>query len=245
MFLTGRVRVASVDGGVNPPGEIALKDSRAKADPAVAGCRVVAISPDGGPPIDLKNPWLAAILSWLLPGLGQIYQGRSFKGGLFMGTILGTFLAGLFMGGGKVVYASWRPGEVRWPYVCQAAAGLVAMPAVIQSMGLQGSSREPPLGTFMAPPLGPGQFVSVRYADQLAATDPDIAPDDFFDKPPLRQFKGDELSLWHRRLGRWFEIGTLYTMLAGMLNILVVYDALSGPLGMPTDEDRRKGANGK
>jgi hypothetical protein len=28
----------------------------------------------------------------------------------------------------------------------------------------------------------------------------------------------DELSLWQRRLGRWFEFGTLYTMLAGMLN---------------------------
>ena len=92
----------------------------------------------------------------------------------------------------------------------------------------------------MAPPLAPGQFVSVRYADRLAATDPDIAPDDFFDKPPLRQFKGDQVSNWHRRLGRWFEIGTLYTMLAGMLNILVVYDAVSGPLGTPTEEDRKK-----
>ncbi|MFM8380081.1 MAG: DUF6677 family protein, partial [Planctomycetia bacterium] len=33
--------------------------------------------------------------------------------------------------------------------------------------------------------------------------------------------------------------GTLYTMLAGMLNVLVVYDAWAGPLGTPTDEDRK------
>jgi hypothetical protein len=28
-------------------------------------------------------------------------------------------------------------------------------------------------------------------------------------------------------------------MLAGMLNVLVIYDAWAGPLGTPTDEDRR------
>ena len=55
--------------------------------------------------------------------------------------------------------------------------------------------------------------------------------DDFLDRPPYRLFRGDELSLWQRRLGRWFELGTLYTMLAGMLNVLAVYDAFAGPLG--------------
>jgi hypothetical protein len=28
-------------------------------------------------------------------------------------------------------------------------------------------------------------------------------------------------------------------MLAGMLNVLVIYDAWAGPLGTPTEEDRR------
>lgn len=200
--------------------------------------RVVAVCPDEGRLIDLKNPWVAAFLSWLVPGLGQIYQGRTFKGGLFMAAILSTFLVGFLIGGGRVVYASWKPGEVRWPYVCQAATGLVALPAAVQSMRLSGSG-DTPFGTFMAPPLASGQYVSRAYAERVAANDPDIVPDDFFDKPPLKQFKGDQLSLWHRRLGRWFEIGTLYTMLAGMLNVLVIYDALSGPLGMPTDEDRK------
>ncbi|MFM8497274.1 MAG: DUF6677 family protein [Planctomycetia bacterium] len=31
-------------------------------------------------------------------------------------------------------------------------------------------------------------------------------------------------------------MGTLYTMLAGMLNVLVVYDAWAGPLGTATDD---------
>ena len=73
--------------------------------------------------------------------------------------------------------------------------------------------------------------MSRSYADRLVATDPDIDDEAFFDRPPYRQFRGDELSLWQRRLGRWFEFGTLYTMLAGMLNILAIYDAFAGPLG--------------
>ena len=42
--------------------------------------RYAAVSPDDGSRIELRNPFLAAVLSWLVPGLGQIYQGRTFKG---------------------------------------------------------------------------------------------------------------------------------------------------------------------
>lgn len=202
--------------------------------------RIVAVSPDDGSAIDLRNPALAAILSWAVPGLGQLYQGRTFKGRLFMGAILGAFLAGMWLGGGRVVYASWKPGDTRWAFLCQAGAGLVAMPAVVQSLALNGAAKQPLFGSqFMAPPLVAGQYVSRAYADRLAASDPDIDADDFFDRPPLKQFRGEQVSLWQRQLGRWFDIGTLYTMLAGMLNVLVVYDAWAGPLGTPTDEDRK------
>ena len=157
-----------------------------------------------------------------------------------MAAILTTFVLGLWLGGGKVVYASWKPGDTRWAFVCQAGAGLVAMPAVVQSAKLLGPARQPLfLNGFMAPPLAPGQYVSRSYADRLARHDPDIRPDDFFDKPPLRQFRTDQLSIWHHRMGKFFEIGTLYTMLAGMLNVLVIFDAWAGPLGAPTEEDRQ------
>jgi hypothetical protein len=36
--------------------------------------------------------------------------------------------------------------------------------------------------------------------------------------------------MWHHKLGRFFELGTLYTVLAGMLNMLVIYDAWAGPM---------------
>ncbi len=204
--------------------------------------RIVAISPDDGSAIDLRNPALAAALSWAVPGLGQLYQGRTTKGSLFMAAILATYVFGLWLGGGKVVYASWKPSDTRWAFVCQAGAGLVALPAVVQAARLNGPAKQPLLlSGFMAPPLVPGQYVSAAYADQLGRTDPDIAADDFFDKPPLKQFRRDQLADWHRRLGQFFDIGTLYTMLAGMLNLLVIYDAWAGPLG-PSEEERRRAA---
>jgi len=200
--------------------------------------RIVAISPDDGTAIDLKNPALAAFLSWLVPGLGQLYQGRSFKGAIFMASILGTFLAGMWIGGGNVVYASWRPGEKRWAFLGQAGIGAAAIPAVVQASRVGGSARQP-LGAagWFAPPLLRGQVVSDAYRERVIARDPDIGREDFTGPRFMPRQPGDQLSLWHRRLGRFFDIGTLYTMLAGMLNLLVVYDAWAGPMRQEPPEE--------
>ena len=54
----------------------------------------------------------------------------------------------------------------------------------------------------------------------------------------------DILASWHGRLGFYFELGTLYTMVAGILNILAVFDAYAGPSPLPVEEDRRRGPPG-
>ena len=48
----------------------------------------------------------------------------------------------------------------------------------------------------------------------------------------------DQLAWWNKRLNRYFELGTVYTMIAGLLNILAVYDAFAGPVPpeVPSDE---------
>jgi hypothetical protein len=59
--------------------------------------------------------------------------------------------------------------------------------------------------------------------------------------PPRTQ---DELANWHYVLAQRFDIGTLYTMVAGLLNILAIWDAYGGPVltepgkerGPPDDE---------
>jgi TM2 domain-containing membrane protein YozV len=209
------------------------------ATPAAVS-RIVAVSPDDGAAIDLRNPAVAAFLGWLVPGLGHLYQGRTLKGWLFMATLVGVFFVGMWIGGGHVVYCQWRGADKRIAFLGQAGIGAAAVPALIQSWLMEGAARQPFLAaTLFAPPVRMGQYVSPRYAARLIATDASITADDFFDRPPLKQFRGDQLAIWQFSLGRLFDIGTLYTMLAGMLNMLVIYDAWAGPLGVPTDEQRK------
>jgi hypothetical protein len=152
--------------------------------------------------IDLRDPPLAALFAWLVPGAGHLYQRRTGKGLLFMICILGTYFFGLALGEGKVVYASWNQVDRRWQYPLQLGVGLPALPALVQSIAAR--RGEPLLGGFMAPPRSP-----------------------------------EELSDWHKTLNMRFELGTLYTMIAGLLNVLAIWDAYGGPvLSEPGNKER-------
>jgi hypothetical protein len=41
--------------------------------------------------------------------------------------------------------------------------------------------------------------------------------------------RADDLDRLHKRLNRFWELGTVYTMIAGLLNVLAIYDAWGGP----------------
>src|SRR5262245_63154660 len=80
---------------------------------------------------DLRDPTTAAILAFLVPGLGHLYQRRVFKGVLYAVCILGTFFTGLRIGHGQVVYFHWKQPENRtYAYLCQFWVGLPALPAL-------------------------------------------------------------------------------------------------------------------
>ncbi len=188
--------------------------------------------------IDLKDPRLAAFLAWLFPGLGHIYQGRTGKGVLFLVCIVGTFFYGLYIGGGRVVYASTAPVfsmqflHDRWQYVCQVGAGLPAMPALVQRQRLI-ENKAPIFGwdNFMRPPRDnplPGMppFESVDETDRNH-----------------RVLHPDELAQWNYELGDNFEIGTVFTVIAGLLNILAIFDAYGGPLLITSDDKKKQPAN--
>lgn len=197
--------------------------------------RVVAISPDDGATIDLRDPRMAALLSWLVPGLGQLYQGRRHKGWLFMAAILATLVVGLWIGGGKVAFCQWRPGARRLEFIGQAGIGGVALPAIVQSWSLGAAGRPLLPGGWFAPPLLQHQPVAPAYAASLERRDPDMT---FYRdrRDGTLRCGVDQLSAWYLRLGRFFDIGTLYTTIAGLLNLLVVYDAWAGPLRDPDPE---------
>ncbi len=168
--------------------------------------------------IDLRQPGLAALWAWLWPGAGHLYQRRYAKGILFMVCILSTYFFGLAMGGGHVVYASWNQQEKRWQYFCQLGVGLPALPAVVQAQRVR-EGRDPLFGGLMAPPL--------------------IAPD--HPQGPV-----DQLADWHKDYHLYFELGTLYTMIAGLLNVLAIYDAYGGPVILhPEEESPDEGDRGR
>jgi Family of unknown function (DUF6677) len=167
--------------------------------------------------VPLRDPVLAAFWAWLIPGAGHWYQGRRSKAVLFFVCIMGTFVYGLYLGGGRVVYASWRPDDHRLPYLCQIGVGVAAMPALVQAYRARSGQHFLQDSRFMVPP-------DLKKREVSGA---------------------NELDDLQKRLGRYFELGTVYTMIAGLLNVLVIYDAWGGPAEPPLpakkddeDEDR-------
>ena len=51
----------------------------------------------------------AAVLSYVVPGLGQLYQGRTFKGVLFLVCIPDLFFYGMYLGNWRNVYIPESP----------------------------------------------------------------------------------------------------------------------------------------
>jgi len=154
--------------------------------------------------IELKDPAIAALLAWLIPGLGHLYQRRTAKGILFMVCILSTFLFGLFQSGGHAVYASWTDWHKHYSYLGQVGVGLPALPALVQTY-LVRSGKEPLFGGIMAPPATP-----------------------------------QELNDWYRKWNRYMELGSVYTVIAGLLNILAIYDAWGGPVQIVVEDKKKK-----
>lgn len=49
-----------------------------------------------------------------------------------------------------------------------------------------------------------------------------------------------DLDEWHLQTSAGFDLGTLYTMVAGLLNLLIIFDACGGPMALPGHESRTK-----
>ncbi len=169
--------------------------------------------------VDLRNRYLAAFLAWLIPGAGHYYQGRRSKATLFTLCVLSLWFIGFALGGRHVVYASWQPGDRRWHYFLQAGVGAMALPALVQGDRMRNStdprgrtvdSYRPLWNGFMAPP-----------------------------NRPVLEGEADEVAAWYALHGSGYELGSWFTMIAGLLNFLVIYDAFGGPLAVPISGKRR------
>lgn len=175
--------------------------------------------------VELRNPWLAGFLAWLVPGFGHWYQGRRAKAIIYAAAIWPILLAGLWMGSyweatpngdsarrllvARNVYWSWRSGDKRLYFVPQAAIGAVAIPAYLQAKELKDGDGGV-LSTAFAPPRLPSE----------SATRPN--------QPSSAEIAAN--------LHSWLDVGTIFTVVAGLLNLLAVFDAAGGPV-KTTEED--------
>lgn len=191
--------------------------------------------------LDLKNRRLAGLLAWLVPGLGHFYQGRNAKGALFLICITSLLVFGMYVGRGdakdtvNVAYASTDSMAIprslhqatqfvmsHWKFACQAGVGAVAIPALIQRDRVL-RDKEPLLGGFLRPPYPGGRGPNPRPTTQDNGGGVVEHP--------------DELAKWNHDRGFYFELGSIYAVVAGLLNILAVYDAAAGPLISTSHKD--------
>lgn len=203
-------------------------------------------SPKGTVRVELGNRYLAALYAWLLPGAGHFYQGRYAKGLLFSLTILTVYFVGFWLGDGRVVYASFKQNDVRWQFFVQCLVGAPTFPAIVQATA--GSENAPPLWirNYRYPPNQAGRPAFSRIEDpaEVERLGAAAIPDGFMAAPygEVTLSEPDVLSAWHAELGHLFDIATLYTFVAGLLNLLVIYDAFAGP-GMLFEGDEEDEEN--
>ena len=169
-----------------------------------------SLNDDSGIDLDLKNPYVAALLGWIVPGMGHFYQGRTAKAITIFVAVTMLFISGYQMGGGKVVYCSFTSEDFRWQFVGQFFLGSAAVPAVIQNRSLRSQQEQ-------------GSTVSLLWSGFLA--------------PPTST---RELNDWNHDYHSFFQMGTLYTLVAGLLNLFAIYDAYGGPGVWHDPVQRRK-----
>jgi hypothetical protein len=169
-----------------------------------------------------QRDWAAAFLSYLVPGLGQVYQGRVAKGVLYLVCIYTLFIWGMALGHWKNVFL---PDPTRLPPVHLLPVGGRSFPI------LSGPLKGP-----MAAVAHRVQFLGQVWMGiavwpaiwQYYHFDPSESGDrvlgDFQREPEervLNQLQNEDDKRW--------DLGWVFTVIAGVLNIMVIYDAFAGP----------------
>lgn len=253
-------------------------------------------------PWEETNPWVAGILAYLVPGAGHLYQGRYFKGLVYLICIHGAFFTGMCLGEGMTVHNKPAPNakqlwqKLSLTYIPQLGNGIWALPALVQQGRVRGnvnqfSNRlEQPLtssfvgvvrgrgpglddkegqveGTITLKPAdgsAEGTFVGTRDGEPIEldldggfrldapiGASPrrdlsiNVAPDgeghpnlalnlegsiprplmNWYAVPPTTP----QLRALTGRLGKYFELALVFTWIAGLLNVLAMWDCVKGP----------------
>jgi hypothetical protein len=215
---------------------------------------------------------LAGVLSYLVPGLGQITQGRVGKGVLFLVCIYTLFFYGVYLGSGEVTregHTYRTSGVVYLPDVTEPSTpsnplqrlgsnlynrpqfagqfwvGIVAWPAIVHYLRhdhvkykevdtkYNNADRDPETG---APTE---RDRAARLLEEAGEKEREL------DHPLLGGFQREpaaaSLNVIHNAGDKRLELAWVFTVIAGVLNILVIYDAVAGPAHALAASQEKKG----
>lgn len=184
------------------------------------------------PRVPLKNPILAVCLGLIMPGAGQLYQGRTFKGVLYAICILGTFTYGMFLSEWTALYAgnpeAKKPFSAlrRWGYLAQIPIGLPAFLAVPQQQRYGADSNVPQVG-LTEPILAPFRGV-VQFADyQNAENHPGITLDE-----AMKEANRQLYEAWAKAIQEGRELGEIEVQEGNFDNLDFKYLSISGAIDL-------------
>lgn len=165
----------------------------------------------------IMQPWpLVLAAAWLLPGLGHAVCGHARRGAIVGVAVAVMFFAGLLIGGIDVID---RRNDTLW-FAGQAMIGPIAFALDYAHVDLHRKREE--------------QIEQYGVEHDLALDDYDPGDADDFDGPALKAMLDEGYPLAYRTsIGRVNELGTLYCTLAGVLNLLVILDAVGRAVQEP------------
>jgi hypothetical protein len=176
---------------------------------------------DVPPPIVYS--YFAGFLSYLIPGLGQIYQGRVSKGLLFLACIYGLFGYGLFLGEWRNVYIV-KPNDL--PKVSLPIFGPQAQDGIIKAL----YHRPQFVGQFWTGVVAwPAIWQFHDPAKIILDPDNEDKPEEITWRNFQRQPRERDLNYKQTQGSKTWDLAWVFTVIAGVLNIMVIYDAAAGP----------------
>ena len=146
------------------------------------------------------NWFLAGLLAWLIPGAGHFYVGRRIRGVVLFVAVTATFWAGMAIGGTMTVDSHYE----RWWFLAQSLTGVNGLAGWAMQNRVYNKLAEDGMGN--AGPTSDGRPGQTQM---------------LIDRE-LRNRPGGSIVL----AGPSGDVARAYSGIAGMLNLLCIFDAI-------------------
>jgi TM2 domain-containing membrane protein YozV len=190
-------------------------DNHSRAASEMSTSMIPPVAPPAKPVTAYRLDPAAAFLSYVVPGLGQIAQGRVGKGLLFLVSLYALFAYGMFLGRWSNVFLADTAGQnPPFPTLPRLVNNLYNRPHFAGQFWI-GAAAWPAIWHYWHQDPNKDRGTIDNRKDFFAR----------FEMAPSER----ELNELQRDGDKHWDLGWVYTVIAGVLNVLVIYDALAGP----------------